>query len=185
MCCPLSLQTRGKTGCGSRRLTTERTSSSTWRTSKMGPRPTCWRSMVTQPPSVRESQPPVGGLPWALDTRWNDALRPLPNKVPNLSPVRIPKFEKSYLKRFEYICKIYGLDSQSIIDLRDKGRLPALAQKGSREGRIAAWCAWHRQPENWDGSQGEAQQATDVPLSSQITATMSQKGPSRLPVCEF
>nr|XP_048308714.1 epididymal-specific lipocalin-9 [Myodes glareolus] len=34
--------------------------------------------------------------------------------------VRIPKFEKSYLKRFEYVCKIYGLDSQSIIDLIDK-----------------------------------------------------------------
>lgn len=68
MCCPLSLQTRGKTGCGSRRLTTERTSSSTWRTPRMGPRPTCWRSMVTQPPSVRVSQSPVGGLPWALDT---------------------------------------------------------------------------------------------------------------------
>ncbi|KAH0506894.1 Epididymal-specific lipocalin-9 [Microtus ochrogaster] len=30
---------------------------------------------------------------------------------------RIPKFEKSYLKRFENICKKYGLDSQNIIDL--------------------------------------------------------------------
>ncbi|CAO2598313.1 Epididymal-specific lipocalin-9 [Lemmus lemmus] len=67
---------------------------------------------------------------------------------------RTPKFDKSYLKRFENICKKYGLDSQNIIDLIDQGRLPALAQKGSREGRIAAWCAWHRRLEDWDGESG-------------------------------
>ncbi|CAO2598314.1 Epididymal-specific lipocalin-9 [Lemmus lemmus] len=61
---------------------------------------------------------------------------------------------KTHVLAFYDICKKYGLDSQNIIDLIDQGRLPALAQKGSREGRIAAWCAWHRRLEDWDGESG-------------------------------
>ncbi|OBS74960.1 hypothetical protein A6R68_14525 [Neotoma lepida] len=63
---------------------------------------------------------------------------------------RIPELNSFYLERFVNICKKYGLDSQNIINLTNKGRLPELAQKGSREGSIAAWCTWHRRLEGWD-----------------------------------
>lgn len=60
----------------------------------------------------------------------------------------------SYLERFVNICKKYRLNAQNIIDLTNKGRFPDLAQKGSREGSIVAWCAWHRRLEGWGGGRG-------------------------------
>lgn len=87
--------------------------------------------------SARESHPLGGHLPWPLDTLWNDALGMLPQqKVPNLSPGRITQLGKTYQKEFENICKLYGLDSQNIIDMRKKGRAPFSDAESSREGSL-------------------------------------------------
>lgn len=85
----------------------------------------------------------------------------------------------SYLERFVNICKKYRLNAQNIIDLTNKGGFPDLAQKGSREGSIVAWCAWHRRLEGWGGGRGRLSKPSDIPLSPQMCASLDDRRASQ------
>lgn len=111
-------------------------------------------------------------MEWCLGT-------PPQHKVPNLSPGSIPELDRSYLKRFVNICQKYGLDSQKIINLTRKGRLPALAQKRSREGSIAAWCTWHRHLRIRVEVRGGSASCLTSPSLPQIIATISHRRTSQ------
>lgn len=44
------------------------------------------------------------------------------------------KIDETYQERFENICKLYGLGSQNIIDMTNKGRVPFSDSERPGEG---------------------------------------------------
>lgn len=108
--------------------------------------------------SAWESQPLARRLPWVLDTLWNGACSPN-KKVPNLSPGRFMQIDETYQERFENICKLYGLGSQNIIDMTNKGRVPFSDAERPREGSLPPGVACTGALRIAVGGQGGARQA--------------------------